>query len=72
MLRLLTGYAVYFNRRHRRSACLFQNRFKSIVVEEEPYFLGLLRYIHLNPVCAGLVEDLQALDAYPWSGHMPT
>jgi REP element-mobilizing transposase RayT len=69
MLRLLTAYAVYYNRRHRRSGCLFQNRFKSIVVQEEPYFLELLRYIHLNPVRAGLVEDLQALGAYPWSGH---
>jgi REP element-mobilizing transposase RayT len=69
MRRLLTGYAVHFNRKHRRSGHLFQNRFKSIAVEEEPYFLELLRYIHLNPVRAGLVGDLDALDGYPWTGH---
>jgi REP element-mobilizing transposase RayT len=66
---LLTGYAVNFNRRHRRAGHLFQNRFKSILVEEEPYFLELIRYIHLNPIRAGLVLDLDELDRYPWSGH---
>lgn len=69
MRRLLTGYAVSFNRRHRRSGHLFQNRFKSIVVEQEPYFLELVRYIHLNPVRAHLVLDLDALGHYPWCGH---
>lgn len=69
MRRLLTGHAVYFNRRHRRSGHLFQNRYKSILCEEEPYFLELVRYIHLNPLRAGLVADLDALDHYPWSGH---
>ncbi len=38
MRRLLTGYAVYFNRRHRRHGHLFQNRYKSILCQEEPYF----------------------------------
>lgn len=69
MRRLLTGYAVSFNRRHRRSGHLFQNRYKSIVCEEEPYLLELVRYIHLNPLRAGLVKDLAALDQYPWGGH---
>ncbi len=69
MRRLLTGYAIHFNRRHGRSGHLFQNRYKSIVCEEEPYLLELIRYIHLNPIRAGLVEDLQGLDEYPWSGH---
>lgn len=41
MRRLLTGYAVYFNRKYRRSGHLFQNRYKSILCEEEPYFLEL-------------------------------
>jgi putative transposase len=66
---LLTGYAVYFNTRHQRSGYLFQNRFKSTLVEEEGYFLELVRYIHLNPVRAGLVADVAALATYPWSGH---
>ena len=69
MRRLLTGYAVYFNRKYKRSGHLFQNRYKSILCEEEPYFLELVRYIHLNPLRAGLVTDLDGLDRYPWSGH---
>jgi len=69
MRRMLTGYAVSFNRRHQRSGHLFQNRYKSIVCEEEPYLLELLRYIHLNPLRAGMVKTLDELDRYPWSGH---
>lgn len=48
--RLLTGYAVYFNRRHKRRGYLYQNRYKSILCQEDVYFQGLVRYIHLNPV----------------------
>lgn len=69
MRRLLTGYAVSFNRRNKRSGHLFQNRYKSIVCEEEPYLLELVRYIHLNPLRAGMVASLEELDQYPWSGH---
>ena len=69
MRRLLTGYAVVFNHKYSRSGHLFQNRYKSIVCEEEPYLLELVRYIHLNPLRVGLVSELAALDHYPWSGH---
>jgi len=69
MRSLLTGYAGAFNRRHKRAGHLFQNRYKSIVVEEEPYFLQLVRYLHLNPLRAGVVADLAALGRYRWSGH---
>ena len=69
MRRLLTSYAVYFNRKYQRSGHLFQNRYKSIVCEEEPYFLEIVRYIHLNPLRAGMVGDLEALERYRWSGH---
>lgn len=69
MRRLLTGYAVTFNKRHRRVGHLFQNRYKSIVCEEEPYLLELVRYIHLNPLRAHAVADIDALDRYPWCGH---
>jgi REP element-mobilizing transposase RayT len=69
MRRWLTGYAVSFNRRHRRIGHLFQNRYKSIVVDEDTYFQELVRYIHLNPLRAGLVNSLRALDRYPWCGH---
>jgi REP element-mobilizing transposase RayT len=49
---LLTSYAISFNRRHRRHGHLFQNRYKSIVCEEDLYFRELVRYIYLNPVRA--------------------
>jgi putative transposase len=69
MRRLMTGYAVTFNKRYKRSGHLFQNRYKSIVCEEDPYLLELIRYIHLNPLRAKLVQDLKELDKYPWTGH---
>jgi len=50
MRKLMTGYAINFNRRHKRYGHLFQNQFKSIVCEEEAYLLELTRYIHLNPL----------------------
>ena len=69
MQRVLTGYAPYFNRRHKRHGQLFQNRYKSILCEEDPYFLELVRYIHLNPVRAGMVKSLKTLNGYHFSGH---
>lgn len=69
MRRLLTGYAVYFNRRHRRSGQLFQNRYKSILCQEDIYLKELVRYIHLNPIRTGLVKSLEELDKYPYCGH---
>ncbi len=69
MRRLLTGYAVTFNRRHKRSGHLFQNRYKSIVCEEESYLLELIRYIHLNPLRARQVADFEELRSHPWCGH---
>ncbi len=54
---LTTSCAGYYNRRHERSGHLFQNRYKSLVCEEDPYFLELLRYIHLNPLRSGSVKD---------------
>ncbi len=69
MRRLLTGYAIYFNRKHKRTGHLFENRYKSILCEEEQYLLALIRYIHLNPVRVGIVNDIESLDRYPWVGH---
>lgn len=70
MRRLLTGYAIGHNRRHRRSGHLFQNRYKSILCQEDTYLKELVRYIHLNPLRAGLVADMTVLDKYPFSGHI--
>jgi REP element-mobilizing transposase RayT len=69
MRRLLTGYAIVFNLQHQRSGHLFQNRYKSIVCQEDTYLLELVRYIHLNPLRAGLVKTIDELDGYPWGGH---
>lgn len=69
MRRLLTGYALSFNRRHKRSGQLFQNRYKSIVCQEDTYLRELVRYIHLNPIRAGIVGTLNKLNTYPYCGH---
>jgi putative transposase len=69
MRRLLTGYALWYNRRHRRAGHLFQNRYKSILCQEDVYLLELVRYIHLNPLRARLVPDLNRLDRYKYCGH---
>lgn len=69
MSRLLTGHAMAFNRRHRRSGQLFQNRYKSVLCQEDVYLLQLVRYIHLNPFRAKLAADMKALDKHPFSGH---
>ena len=69
MRRLLTGYALWYNRAHRRNGHLFQNRFKSVLCQEDVYLLELVRYIHLNPIRAGLVKGLDDLSRFPFSGH---
>ncbi|NIM96999.1 MAG: transposase [candidate division Zixibacteria bacterium] len=69
MRRLLTGYAVSFNRRHKRHGQLFQNRYKSFLCEQDVYLKELVRYIHLNPLRAKVVKDLNQLSSYRYSGH---
>ncbi len=69
MQRLLTGYAVSFNHRYRRRGHLFQNRFQSILVDADSYLLELVRYIHLNPLRAGVVASVEELETYRWTGH---
>ncbi len=69
MRKLLTGYVVSFNRRYGRHGHLFQNRYKSILCEQDPYLLELTRYIHLNPIRAGVVKTMRQLADYPWTGH---
>ena len=65
----MTGYALWYNRKHRRHGHVFQNRFKSILCQEETYFLELVRYIHLNPIRARLVKNLDELGRYAYCGH---
>jgi len=69
MRKQLTWYAQYYNHRHKRSGHLFENRYKSVLCDEDNYLLALIRYIHLNPIRAGIVKTLEELDRYPWCGH---
>jgi REP element-mobilizing transposase RayT len=61
---LNVSYAGWYNRRQGRNGHLFQGRFKALLVEADPYLSALSRYIHLNPVRAGMVREPEA---YPWS-----
>ena len=65
MRKLLTGYVVNFNIRHKRHGHLFQNRYKSIVCQEDAYLVELVRYIHLNLIRASLVKDINELNRSP-------
>ncbi|MGI9589767.1 MAG: transposase [Myxococcota bacterium] len=69
MARVSTGYARHFNERHERVGHLFQNRYKAVPILDESHLLTCIRYVHLNPVRAGLVADTEALATYPWTGH---
>lgn len=69
MQRLLTAYALYFNKRHKRVGHLFQNRYKSIIVSSEIYLVKLITYIHANPYKTKLVQTFDQLLDYPWSGN---
>lgn len=60
------AYTMYFNVRHRRSGHLFQGRFRAILVEADEYAKELSRYIHLNPIRAGIADRV---DNYPWSSY---
>lgn len=68
MHRLLTPYSMRFNRRHERTGHLFQGRYKAIICLDDRYLVGLIRYIHMNPVRAGLVA---AAKDWPWSNYEP-
>lgn len=62
--RLNGEYALYFSRRHKRPGHIFQGRYKAMLVEKEAYLLELSRYIHLNPLRAGIVKSPED---YKWS-----
>ena len=68
MARLGTGYALRFNSRHGRVGHLFQNRFRSRIVADDADLHGLVLYVTRNPLEAGLVRDVAALERYPWCG----
>jgi putative transposase len=67
--RILTGYAMRFNRRHERAGHLFQNRFASVLCDRHSYLLELIRYVHLNPIRHRVVRNEPDLVRYRWCGH---
>ncbi|MBD3422704.1 MAG: hypothetical protein GF398_21530 [Chitinivibrionales bacterium] len=70
LMRSLNGsYGKYYNKKYHRRGYLFQDRFKSILCYEQDYARQMIRYIHLNPVRAGLVEGLEELATWDWCGH---
>jgi putative transposase len=69
MRRLNSKYAQYFGKKHRRCGYLFQDRFRSIATQDQNYVEEIVRYIHLNPIRAGICPNLDQLESYPWTGH---
>ena len=67
MKRILTKYARWYNIKYGRSGALIVNRYKSVPVEIDEYFLQLIRYVHQNPIKAGIVDEL---NAYPYSSYV--
>ena len=67
MKRIGTSYAYYYNWQYNRKGHLFQDRYKSEPVEDDSYFLTVLRYIHLNPIKAGIADNLSS---YPYSSYI--
>ena len=72
MYSLSLDYSVSFNKRHNRTGHLFERRFKSKLVQEDRYFLGLLRYVHMNAVKAGMADSPEKIplvraQSLPWA-----
>ncbi|MBP9757164.1 MAG: transposase [Candidatus Pacebacteria bacterium] len=80
--KLNIGYAKYFNDRHQRSGALYQGRTKQILIENDPQFLHILNYIHLNPLdslkgsdtwregkITSAEKSLKYLEQYKWSSY---
>lgn len=66
---LNSGYARYYNKKYERSGYLFQGRFKSILCQDQDYAKKLIKYIHLNPLRAGIVKSPEQLKNWTWCGH---
>lgn len=69
MRRLNCSYAMYYRNKYKRKGYVFQDRYKSIVTQDQGYIEQLVRYIHLNPIRAGICKNIKELDKYQWSGH---
>ena len=69
MHRVGTRYGRYFNDRHGRVGYLFQGRYHAIAVADDAYLMTLVRYVHANPLRAGVVATVDELDRHRWTGH---
>lgn len=69
MQRVGTRYSRYFNQRHGRVGHLLQGRYHAIAVTNDAQLATLIRYVHANPLRAGLVASLDELASHPWTGH---
>ncbi len=69
MHRLLTGFAVSYNKLNDRNGHVFQGRFRSLLVQDDLYLGKLVNYIHRNPIRAGIINGLGDLNNYRWCGH---
>lgn len=67
--RIVSGYAIAINRRRGMRGSLFAGRYRSVLVEEDRYFMDVLGYVHTLPLQEKLVDTPDGLDAYSWSGH---
>jgi putative transposase len=61
------SYAKYFNTKNKRNGSLFQQMFKSVLIETDEQLLHIARYIHLNPLTSFILKDIDELSSYPWS-----
>jgi REP element-mobilizing transposase RayT len=66
---LNSDYSRWYNKKYKRRGPLFIDRYKSIATQDQNYLEQLVRYIHLNPLRAGICKDLDQLKMYRWSGH---
>lgn len=62
-------YAQYHGKKHGRRGPLLSGRYKSIVTQDQNCVQELVRYVHLNPLRAGICRSMRSLDCYPWTGH---
>jgi hypothetical protein len=69
MRQLNASYAQYYSKKYDRRGYLFQDRYKSLVTQDQGYVEQLIRYIHTNPLRAGICKTIGELNNYPWSGH---
>jgi len=69
MRKLLTAYVSAYKQRHKTDGKVFHGRYQSIICEDEPYLVPLICATHLRPIQAGLCNNINHLNNYPWSGH---